>query len=157
MKKTSECYQTAKCLQKSIAQADDIRRSVLFLMACSSLASCGPVLEATRPDPVNLSQFVPGEHRINVLAEVGSPIATDQSNGRSCDVYKLYTRGPGAAGKGVLAAGEAVGDVLTLGLSEVLWTPAEAATRNSKHTVLFCYDPSGNLLSVNESDSHVDN
>ncbi len=59
--------------------------------------------------------------------------------------------------KASLAAGEAVGDVLTLGLTEVLFTPAEAATRNSKHTVMFCYGPDHKLVSVNESDMKVDN
>jgi hypothetical protein len=122
-----------------------------------AVASCGPVMEATRPDPVDIKQFVPGEARINVLAEVGAPVATTKESGNSCDIYKLYTRGPGAVGKGVIAAGEAVGDVFTLGLSEVLWTPGEAMTRNSKHTVLFCYDPASKLVSVNESETHVDN
>lgn len=126
-------------------------------MLCWLLSACGPVLEATRPDPVDIHQFVPGERRINVLAEVGAPVASTTDNGNACDIYKLYTRGPGALGKGVIAAGEAAGDVLTLGLSEVLWTPAEAATRNSKHTVIFCYDQNGTLLSAKESDSHVDN
>ena len=101
------------------------------LAACVLLTTCGPVMEATRPDPVDINQFVPGEKRINVLAEVGSPMATNPDGYNSCDIYKLYTRGPGAVGKGVLAAGEAIGDVLTLGLTEVLWTPTEAATRNS--------------------------
>jgi hypothetical protein len=55
----------------------------------------------------------------------------------------------------VIAAGEAASDVVTLGLAEVLWTPVEAATRNSKHTVLFCYDADGKLLSAEESDSHL--
>jgi hypothetical protein len=113
-------------------------------------------MEATRPDPVELSSFVPGEKRINVLAEVGSPIATTPDGGQSCDIYKLYTRGPGSAGKGAIAAGEVVGDVLTLGLSEVLFTPVEAATRNSKHTVLFCYGSDGKLVSARESETHVD-
>lgn len=126
------------------------------LVACVLLSACGPVMEATRPDPVDISQFVPGEKRIKVLSEVGNPVTTSPDGSNSCDIYKLYTRGPGAVGKGVIAAGEAVGDVLTLGLSEVLWTPTEAATRNSKHTVLFCYDPSNKLVSVNESDSRVD-
>ena len=128
-----------------------------ILLACIMLSACGPVLEATRPDPVDISQFVPGEKRINVLAEVGSPMATTPDGSGSCDVYKLYTRGPGAVGKGAIAVGEAVGDVLTLGLAEILWTPAEAATRNSKHTVLFRYDTANILVSVRESDSHLDN
>ncbi len=120
------------------------------------LAACGPVMEATRPDPVDVSTFVPGQKRMDVLAEVGNPAASAKDGEDSCDIYRLYTRGPGGVGKGVAAAGEAVVDVMTLGLSEVLFTPVEAATRNSKHTVVFCYGPQERLVSVKESDTHVD-
>ncbi len=132
-------------------------RAAVGMLALLEVAACSPVMEATRPDPVDLSEFVVGESRLKVIGEVGSPLASEKDGKNQCDVYKLYTRGPGAAGKGALAAGEAVGDVLTLGLTEVLFTPAEAATRNSKHTVMFCYGPDHKLVSVNESDMKVDN
>jgi hypothetical protein len=93
---------------------------------------------------------------MNVLSELGNPVATTPDGDRSCDIYKLYTRGPNGAGKGVLAASEAVADVFTLGLTEILFTPVEAATRNSKHAVVFCYDGGAKLISVNESETHVD-
>ena len=123
---------------------------------CVAVCACSPVMEATRPDPVDLSQFVAGQQRIDIMAEIGSPATTTIDGGDSCDIYKLYTRGPEAAGKGVLAAGEVVADVLTLGLSEIIFTPVEAATRNSKHTVVFCYDPNNRLAAIKESDTHVD-
>ncbi len=130
-----------------------VAQAMLALILTLALEGCGPVLEATRPDPVDISQFVPGETHFDVVAKLGAPIAKVPNNGQSCDVYQLYTRGPGAASKGALAAGEAVGDVLTLGLAEVVWTPVEAATRNSKHPVTFCYDSSNKLVSVLESSS----
>ncbi len=127
-----------------------------LLLTLLILTRCAPVMEVTRPDPVDPHQFVAGEPRLNVLAELGTPAATTQDGKNSCDIYRLYTRGPGAVGKGVIAATEAVGDVFTLGLAEVLFTPVEAATRNSKHTVLFCYNPDAKLISARESDSHLD-
>jgi hypothetical protein len=132
-----------------------LKISIQCLAFLALLCSCAPVMEATRPDPVDLSQFVPGENRLNVIAEVGNPLATEKDGKQSCDVYKLFTHGPEAAGKGAIAAGEAVADVFTLGLTEVVFTPAEAATRNSKHTVIFCYE-NNKLVSVKESDTHVD-
>ena len=113
-------------------------------------------MEVTRPDPVDIHQFVVGEDRLKVMAEIGAPVTSVPSNGQSCDIYKLYTHGPGAIGKGAIAAGEAIADVFTLGLSEVAETAAEAATRNSKHTVLFCHTSENKLASVQESESHVD-
>ncbi len=81
------------------------------------LAGCAPVMEAERPDPADLSKFTPGEKRIDVVAELGNPAGSAPDGPQSCDIYKLYTSGPGAVGKGFIAAGEAAGDVLTLGLS----------------------------------------
>jgi hypothetical protein len=46
--------------------------------------------------------------------------------------------------------------VFTLGLAEVVTTPGEAATRNSLHTVLFCYGADDKLALVRESETHVD-
>jgi hypothetical protein len=124
-------------------------------IASITLFGCAPVMEVMRPDPVDIHRFVLGEKRLHVLAELGNPSATVPDGQKSCDIYKLFTHGPDSVGKGVIAAGEAATDVLTVGLSEVLWTPVEAATRNSKHTVLFCYDQEGRLLSTDESDSHL--
>jgi hypothetical protein len=129
-----------------------MNRTTLTLAGILMLAAtaCSPVMEATRPDPVDMSQFAVGESRTQVVGVVGGPTATVKDGDHSCDVYKLYTRGPGAVGKGAIAAGEAVADVFTLGLTEVIFTPVEAGTRNAKHTVTFCYDDSGKLLSIND-------
>jgi len=128
-----------------------------YLLILVALPACSPVMEAMRPDPVDLSEFAIGESRLKVIATVGSPLASEKDGKDSCDVYKLFTKGPDAVGKGAIAAGEAVADVFTLGLTEVIFTPAEAATRNSKHAVLFCYGADNKLVSVTESDTKVDN
>src|SRR5262249_7337074 len=126
--------------------------TILTLAGTLMLAAtaCSPVMEATRPTPVDISQFVVGESRVQVIGVVGSPTAQVKDGDHSCDVYNLYTHGPGGVEKGAIAAGEAVADVFTLGLTEVIFTPVEAGTRNSKHTVTFCYDESGKLLSLND-------
>lgn len=124
----------------------------LAMIGCFSYfsAGCSPVMEATRPTPVDISQFAVGESRVNIVEALGAPIANVKNGDQSCDVYKLYTRGPGGVGKGVIAAGEGAADVVTLGLAEVVFTPIEAGTRNAKHTVTFCYDKDGKLLSTND-------
>jgi len=125
----------------------------VVLGAVSALMGCSPFMEANRPTPVDMSQFVTGEKRISVLADIGSPIASTKDGENSCDVYKLYTEGHSSAGKGAIAAGEAIADVFTLGLAEVIFTPAEAATQDTKHAVVFCYSPDDRLVSVKQSDS----
>ncbi len=108
-------------------------------------------METTRPSPVDTSQFAVDESRLQVVEVLGAPTASVKQGDQSCDVYKLYTHGPGGVGKGAIAAGEAVADVFTLGLAEVVTSPVEGATRNEKHTVTMCHDGNEKLESENES------
>jgi hypothetical protein len=116
------------------------------------LLACSPIMEANRPDPVDMTQFAVGEKRMNVLAAVGAPLGTTKDGDNSCDIYKLYTEGHSGAGKGAIAAGEVVADVFTLGLTEIIFTPAEGATQDSKHAVIFCYSSDDKLVSINHSE-----
>lgn len=123
---------------------------IIGLAAAAGLVACSPVMEANRPDPVDLSQFKPGEDRFEIVKIVGAPMTSMKHDGQSCDIYQLYTHGPGAGGRAAIAATEAVADVFTLGLAEVVSTPTEAATKNSKYPVTFCYGDDGKLVSVQE-------
>ena len=116
------------------------------------LSGCGAVLEATRDTPVNLDKVAVGESRVNVIADLGAPVSTVKNGANDCDVYKLCTEGPGAAGKGAIAAGEVVADVFTLGLTELIFTPVEAATRGCLHTVMACYGPDNKLTNISVSE-----
>lgn len=116
-----------------------------------ALCGCSTVMEAHRPDPVDLHQFSVGEHRLNVLSQIGPPIATDMDGAESCEMYKLVTHGVGRLGKGAIIFGEAAADVYTLGLFEVLATPAEGATASTPHSVMFCYSPANTLDYITES------
>jgi hypothetical protein len=98
------------------------------------------VMEATRPDPVRLAQFDTGESRDDVVAKLGQPVTTTaDADGASCDLYSLPLSGYGAVAKSSIAFGEVVADFFTLGIAEVVSTPTEAATRNKKTPVWFCY------------------
>ena len=97
-------------------------------------------MEATRPAPVRLAQFDPGESRDDVVAKLGEPISTTtDADGASCDLYSLPLSGYGNWAKAGIAFGEFLADVGTIGIAEVVSTPTEAATRNKKTPVWFCY------------------
>jgi len=131
-----------------------IKAASVILALSFALADCSTVMEANRPDPVNLRKFVVGERRFDVLAELGAPVLALQKDGdNSCDIYKLYTHGPSGVGKGAIVAGEALADVYTLGLAEIALSPTEAATRNKLHSVVFCYSADSILVSVKELQS----
>ncbi len=110
------------------------------LLLANCLAACSVYMEATRPTPVDLNDFQDGTSRDAVLQKLGAPDTTAvESDGTSCDFYKLYTRGYGAGGKIPIAVAEGAADFFTLGLAEIVLTPTEGVTKNEKHPVTFCY------------------
>lgn len=128
----------------------------LLVGALLSLSACSVAMESTRPTPVDMSQFAVGESRLQVAQTLGVPLASLRQGQDSCDVYKLYTRGPSAVGKGAIAATEAAADVLTLGLAEIVSSPIEGSTRNVRHTVTMCYDGNDKLVAQSDSGPATD-
>jgi hypothetical protein len=128
-------------------------KKYITVLSALLFSACSPVMEANRPDPVDLNQFAIGQDRMSIVAQLGSPVSTIQDKGRNCDIYKLYTDGPSGGSRGAIAAGEAVADVFTLGLAEVIFTPVEAGTKSDKHAVIFCYSKDDKMVSMNKSDS----
>ena len=129
-----------------------MNRIIVVQALAGSVVACSPVMEAYRPDPIDMEQFKVGETRLEVLKVLGPPLASGKDGPNSCDLYQLYIHGPDSGGKAAIAAGEAIADVFTIGLSEVIFTPAEVATKNSKYSVTMCYDPAEKLAAIQASD-----
>lgn len=127
----------------------------LLPLAALLIAGCSPVMEANRPDPVYLSNFVLGQPRADITAEIGKPISSVTEANSSCDIYKLYTKGPSPRARDVIVATEAVAAIVTFGLSELAAAPIEHATQSEKRVVAFCYSPDDKLVSIRESKDPV--
>lgn len=124
-----------------------------FVVGCFAFlgAGCSTVMEAERPSATNLSEFHAGERRADVVARIGISTGKIDDGGRSCEVYKLHTKGTNAAGKTGIIITEAAADLFTVGLAEALLTPAEAASKQTAHTVLFCYDANDTLVTIRDA------
>ena len=48
------------------------RQCLAIALACLGMSACGPVMEATRPTPVDLSQLAVGEKRVDVVNRISS-------------------------------------------------------------------------------------
>jgi hypothetical protein len=104
------------------------------------LAGCSVYMEATRPAPVDLSKFQPGQDRDSVVQQLGVPVTTEaQPGGESCDLYELFVTGHGTFRKAATMFVEGASDVV-MPVAELLWTPAQAVTRDQKHPEWFCYE-----------------
>jgi hypothetical protein len=172
----SRLWLTEPCAQRvfssSVGSGDDLRRSwqgALFfslerismrgskieylwlatVIAC--LGGCSVMMEASRPTPTDLNQFKLGDSRHSIREQIGAPDdSVAGGDGTSCDNYHLYTRGYGALGKAGIALAEGSADLVSLGLMEIVLTPAELLTKNRKHPVAFCY-ASDKLVTVTNS------
>lgn len=119
-----------------------------IVLALCIVSGCSVYMEATRPTPLDLAKFPPGDSRTSVMEELGAPVTTSKSaDGTSCDLYLLYITGYGNAGKVPIAVVESAADFFTIALAEILLSPTEAVTRNEKKPVWFCYQNDA-LLSV---------
>lgn len=129
-----------------------MRNSTILALGLLVVGGCSPVMEATRPNPVDLSDVTVGSKRIDVVSKLGAPEATVKDGDNACDIYKLYTHGPNGIERAGVAVFEGAADVFTIGLAEILFFPTEIATKNEKHTVTMCYDGNNVLTSGKESD-----
>jgi hypothetical protein len=123
-----------------------LRNALVASVLTLSLCACSTIMEFQRPDPIDLTQFHPGERRIVVVKVLGPQLTSMNDGPQSCDIYHLYTKGPNSAGKAGIALVEGAADVFTLGLAEVVSTPVEAGTKNSLYPVTMCYDKTAVLL-----------
>ena len=119
-------------------------------LALMLLGGCSTVMEYNRPAPTSLDGITLGQQRIDIISHIGVPTTSVKNGDDSCDVYKLFTKGPTGAAKGAVILGEGAADFFTLGLAELALTPAEAATKSHPHTVLFCYSPDEKLVSLRD-------
>jgi hypothetical protein len=130
-------------------------RAAIAALAAVFLGSCSTVMEYNRPEATNLKQFYVGEKRIDVISNIGSPTTSVKDGDNSCDVYSLYTSGVSRAGKAGIILVEGAADFFTLGLTEVIATPAEAASKSKRHTVMLCYSASETLSEVRNNGKTV--
>jgi hypothetical protein len=120
--------------KRPIARVAVVSVSIVLLVA-----GCSIYREANRPKPVILSKFEPGQTRDSVVEQLGQPIITEpQPNKDSCDLYELYLTGHGKLRKAATIFFEGAADVV-MPASELIWSPAQAATRDKQQPVWFCY------------------
>ena len=113
---------------------------VLLVVCCISFSGCAVVMAARQPDKKNLKILNVGAPRNSVLAEFGSPVGTEtNSDGNKVDVFQ-FKQGFDTATKATRSLVHGVADVFTLGLWEVVGTPAEAIFGGKDMAIKVTYD-----------------
>jgi hypothetical protein len=100
------------------------------------LSACAVSRAIEAPPEKNFTVLEPGTHRDLVRAEFGKSAAS--ADGTNCDVFS-FSQGS-TDWKYLRAVGYGLADLGTLGVAEVVVSPAEAAVGKDKVQVRVCYD-----------------
>lgn len=113
---------------------------LLFAIALTLPSSgCATVMAAHQPGKKNLDVLSRGVPRDVVISELGAPIHSETENGKKVDIFK-FVQGYSQGNKTLRTVGHGVADVFTLGLWEVVGTPAEATFHGQDMAVKVIYD-----------------
>lgn len=117
----------------------------LFVMALftattvTQLTGCSVMMAANQDGRKDVSLLKAGTPRVLIQGEFGYPMSSGMIDGHKCDIIKFH-QGYSDGARVARAATWAVADVATLGLTEVISTPVEAAANGNEVSYQVCYD-----------------
>ena len=111
------------------------------------LTGCSVFMAAKQPGKLDTSLFKVGTPRGLLLAEFGLPIASETRKGEKTEIFK-FKQGYSGGAKAGRAVFHGVADVLTLGLWEIVGTPAEGAFDGDEMAYQVSYDDDDKILEV---------
>ena len=121
--------------------------AALFCMA-ALLNGCSVYMASNQPTAKNLDLLKEGTPRTLLIAEYGVPLETKTISGTGkCEVFK-FTQGYSSGAKASRAVLHGIADVFTLGLWEVIGTPAESVFSGNFLAYEVCYDDSERAKTV---------
>ncbi|MFH1442040.1 MAG: hypothetical protein ABIH18_08395 [Candidatus Omnitrophota bacterium] len=111
-------------------------------------------MAARQPDYKNLNVLSKGVPRCRVVAELGAPILTEEKAGKKVDVF-AFKQGYGKGNKTARALFHAAADIWTLGLWEIIGTPAELIANGKKMQVEVIYNANDEVEQVSYIDKEA--
>ena len=103
------------------------------------IPGCSLYYEAKRPPYTDVAAVQPGTPRPNVTAVLGPPVESYTQNGKDVDIFQADPNGRYTGTRVEVSSFNAAADVLTLGMWEVVATPAEMLTKHKLQTYVVTY------------------
>ena len=117
------------------------------LAACLIFTSgCSVVMASKQPTKKNTQMIQQGISRSMVVAEFGAPVTSEYKNGKRYEIY-TFTQGYSTASKIGRAFWHGAADVATVGLWELIGTPAETVFNGKKMSYELVFDEKDQLES----------
>ncbi len=110
-------------------------------------SGCSVFMAANQPGKKDLSVLDEGTPRVNVVAELGAPVLSEEEDGHKVDLF-AFTQGYSKGSRTGRAVFHGIADVFTLGLWEVVGTPIEATATGTDMKLKVVYDESDLVKSV---------
>lgn len=117
----------------------------LALILCTS--GCAVHMAATQPSAKPTGLFRVGTPKEKLVANFGAPTSTIVRNGTTYDIY-TFTNGSHGGTKVCKCLLYGLCDLATLGITEVIFTPAECALRSRDKAYEVSYDSDGRVATV---------
>jgi len=123
-----------------------------IVLSCSVfLSGCSVYMATNQPAKKDLSILKEGTPREFVLAEFGVPVFSEKEADKRFEIYRFY-EGSAKGWKTSRALFHAAADVFSLGLWELVGTPAEMAVKGNKLAAKVIYDENDRIVSAEISE-----
>ncbi|SDA19650.1 hypothetical protein SAMN05216315_11220 [Nitrosospira sp. Nsp18] len=125
-------------------------KKILVIVISSVLlfsSGCSVFMAAKQPDKKNVELFKLGTPRSMLLGEFGPPVHSELRNSKKFEIFK-FVQGYSTGAKAGRALFHGAADVMTLGLWEVVGTPAEAVFSGDEMAFEVSYDQDNRIEQV---------
>ena len=119
----------------------------LLIVSLCLISGCSVYMASKQPEKKDLSVLSEGTTRGHVIAEIGSPIHSEETSEGKMDIYK-FVQGYSKGTKVGRAVFHGVADVFTLGLWEVISTPVEGIADGTEVTLEVYYGKNNKVKTV---------
>lgn len=121
----------------------------LFLVAAVLLTQqgCAVFMAVKQPARKDVSLFRIGTSRSLLIAEFGSPVTTEERDGKKYEIFK-FTQGYSCPVKAGRALFHGAADVFTLGLWELIGTPTEMVFNGTEIAYEVSYDENNRIADI---------
>ena len=121
----------------------DLRKFILFtvllVVLASSVSGCSVFMAAKQPEKKDISLLKEGVSRAVLISEFGAPVISEYKNDKRFEIFK-FVQGYSTGAKAGRAFFHGAASVATLGLWELVGTPAEITFNGDEMAFQVSYD-----------------
>ncbi|MDE2389547.1 MAG: hypothetical protein KGN35_10815 [Betaproteobacteria bacterium] len=116
-----------------------IGTAMMLVIVAILLSGCSVFMAAKQPEKKDVDLLTKGTSRTMLISEFGAPVISEYRNGKRYEIFK-FVQGYSTGAKVGRAFFHGAADVVTLGLWELVGTPAEITFSGDKMAFQVGYD-----------------